>query len=182
VSNRERCYEAVRSSGGYTLTLDDPLPVESLSFVITPTPPEPASGQQPAWRLLGALRLNYFSLFGERGEGGAEPWRALLTLFVEPQNRFAGATIAGLVGASVTTAVERLPGPGPLSFARGADVVLDVDRHLIESGQYFALGAILDALLAGYASVNSFTRISLRDPRGHVLHRWPARLGLHECL
>ena len=183
VSNRERCYEVVRGAGGYTLALEDPVPVESVVFAVTPTPPESAGTAHVAsWRLLGALRLNYFSLFGEEGKAGPEPWRALLALFSDPKNRFAGPVVAGVIGASVETAVARLPGSGPLSFARGADIVLDVDQALAESGQYFALGAILDVLLAGYASVNSFTRLTLRDARGHVLHRWPARAGVHECL
>lgn len=183
VSNRERCYEAVRAAGGYTLTLDDPLPVESVSFMVTPTPPEAGAGSSASWRLLGALRMNYFSLFGDpQGEQASTQWRTLLALFAEPNNRFAGSIIAGITRAAVNASVERLPGSGPLAFARGADVALDVDRNLADSGQYFALGAILDVLLAGYASVNSFSRLSVRDTRGQLLHRWPVRLGLHECL
>ena len=157
--------------------------MESVSFVVSPTPPEPAAGNEPSWQLLGAMRLNYFSLFGDQqGEQAGAPWRALLALFAEPHNRFAASILAGIAGARVNSSVERLPGSGPLAFARGADVVLDVDRNLADSGQYFPLGTILDTLLAGYASVNSFTRLSLRDPRGQLLHRWPVRLGLHECL
>jgi len=106
----------------------------------------------------------------------------MLRLFADPANRFAASAIGGIVGVGVGTTVERLPGQGPLSFARGAEIVVDVDQQLAESGQYIVLGAILDVFLAGYASLNSFTRLTLRDTYRHVLHRWPARLGLHECL
>ena len=184
VSNRERCFEAVRAAGGYTLACEDPLPVDEVRFLVMPTPPEPApTANESPWLLLGALRLNFFSLFSETDSAQAvEKFRSMLRLFADPANRFAASIIGGIVGISVSTIVERLPGQGPLSFARGAEVVVDVDQQLAESGQYVVLGAILDVFLAGYASLNSFTRLTLRDTYRHVLHRWPARLGLHECL
>lgn len=183
VSNRERCHEAVRSAGGYTLSLEDPLPVESASFLVTPTPPEPAAtGHASPWQLLGALRLNFFSLFGEDATAGAGRLRDVLGLLADSRNRFAGSILAGLVGMHVASTVERIPGSGPLAFARGARITLDVDQNLADSGLYIVLGALLDRFLAGYASVNSFTQLALRDTRRHVLHVWPVRMGLHECL
>lgn len=183
VSNRERCFEAVRGTSGYTLSSDDPLPVEEVSFLVTPTPPEPAaSGHASPWRLLGALRLNFFSLFDTAASTGAKNLRAMLGLFADPRNRFAGTVLAGIVGLQVEAAVERIAGTGPLAFARGARITLDVDQHLADSGQYAVLGALLDRFLTGYASVNSFSQLILRDPRQHVLHVWPVRMGLHGCL
>lgn len=183
VSNRERCHQAVRSAGGYTLNLDDPFPVEEASFLVTPTPPEPAaSGAASSWRLLGALRLNFFSLFDADPIAAAARLREMLGLLADPRNRFAGSVLAGLAGLHVDTAYERIPGSGPLAFARGARITLDVDQNLADSGVYVVLGGLLDTFLAGYASLNSFTQLVLRDTRRHVLHTWPVRLGLHPCL
>jgi type VI secretion system protein ImpG len=44
-------------------------------------------------------------------------------------------------------------------------------------GDMYLFGSVLDCFLAGYAAVNSFTRLAVEDVYKKERYEWPARIG-----
>jgi len=154
------------------------LPIDYCRCVVGPTAPTPAPPHGEAtWRLISFLSLNYLALCDRDDAEGAAVFRELLTLHCRPQDNAAERMIGGLRSVSARPRILRLPVTGPAVFARGTQVDLRIDEHAFEGGSSFLLGSILEAFLARYTHVNSFTETVLSSIDHGELARWPARLG-----
>jgi type VI secretion system protein ImpG len=142
------------------------------------TPPtatlRPAGGRRSGWRLASQLSLNHLSLCD--GEDGAQALREILRLHDlrdVPETRAAIESIR-----SVTTArgTARLPGSG--AICRGIDVTLELDARRLEGTGAFLFASVVERFLGLYASLNSFTRLTVRlHGREEVLRAFPPRAG-----
>ncbi len=155
---------------------------QSLRFRnITPiTPPvSPPLGPNFLWRLVSLLSLNYLSL------GSVDNFRALLEFYIFPGCRDALSAIAN---RKRIIAIEELADrPADLlmagSIVRGREVTLKMHRdHFTSPGDMHIFGSVLDNFLGGYASINTFTRLKIRETLKGDLYEWPARLGRRQII
>jgi type VI secretion system protein ImpG len=164
---------------------DVSLPLKAVRCLVGPTRPRPAmsygSGES-AWRLVNHLSLNYASLVNDPQRGGAAALREMLALYgdlADPHIRKQIEGVQAVVGRPVTRPV---PGPGPLTFARGQEITVTCDENSFEGTGVFLLGAVLEDFFSRYVSINSFTETIVRTvDRGEIM-KWPHRIGRRQSL
>lgn len=158
-------------------------PLSNIRWVSGPTPPRASWAEGDAsWRLISHLCLNYLSLTDTDPKEGAAAIRELLRLYAdigEPQQR---RQVEGVRSLGVRPVTRRVPGKGPVVFARGLEVSMLLEETAFEGSGVFLLGAILERFFARYVSLNSFTETVLTTPeRGEVM-RWPATVGTRNMI
>jgi type VI secretion system protein ImpG len=159
-------------------------PLEAVQCVTGPTPPRPSWAEgDSSWRLISHLCLNYLSLSDTDDRAGAQALRELLQLYADRSEPLLRRQVEqGVRFVSTGPVTRRVPGPGPITFARGLEVSLVMDELAFEGSGVFLLGAVLERFFARYVSINSFTETVLKTPeRGEVM-RWPARMGRRNVL
>jgi type VI secretion system protein ImpG len=150
-------------------------PVRRISALVKPTPAHcPPLGQPLLWRLISQLSLNYLSLV----DGGPEPLQEILRLHNFAGNPVGERQIGAITKVASRPGYARVVGEHGLSFARGRRVEMEFDEDHFTGGGVFLLASVLERFLAMYASLNSFTTLSVRTKqRKQGLHEWPARAG-----
>jgi type VI secretion system protein ImpG len=150
-------------------------PIRKIVALVKPTPVvQPPLGRPQLWRLISQLSLNYLSLV----DGGTEALQELLRL-----HNFAEATagekqIQGILDVRSAPAYARVRSDQDLSFARGRRVELDLDEEQFAGGGVFLFSSVLERFFGLYASVNSFSRLSVRTrQRKGALREWAPRAG-----
>jgi type VI secretion system protein ImpG len=134
----------------------------------------PPVGTNVLWRLLSHLSLNYLSL------SKAENLRALLELYIFEETRDKPAImvnrkrIAGIKHVE-TKGTQRLIA-GIMMRGRNIDIKLRQD-HFAGPGDLYLFGSILDHFLGNYASINTYTQLSIQETIKGDLYKWPARIG-----
>lgn len=132
------------------------------------------------WRLIGQLSLNHLSL-AEATEG-AEPLRALLDLYADrgdPALSRHGRSVTRVTSRAI---VERLDIPGPLCFGKGVEITLSVDEELLSGGSVLLLSALLSALFARQAGINSFVRTRTISAQTQEEVQWPITPGIRALI
>ena len=153
-------------------------PVDPPRCVTQPRKPvRPPLGRQLDWRFISHLALGHISLFDQRE--GATALREILGVYEHLQAADVRQRIESVRSLKATPGVARCPaGPGGPTFCRGVDLELTIDEERLSSGGAYLLGAVLERFLALYASINSFTRTTVRSTlRDQPISRWPARSG-----
>lgn len=160
------------------LTIDSGAPVASIRCVAGPSAPREAHAWgATSWRLISHLSLNYLSITNSPGGQGAASLRELLQLYGDIADPAVQRQIEGVKSIASAPIVRRLPLPGPVSYARGLELILELDERAFEGTGVCLLGNVLQSFFARYVSINSFTEMVLKtSQRGEVL-RWPATLG-----
>jgi type VI secretion system protein ImpG len=167
--------------------LDINAPVVATRALTTPTEPIPSMAEgEMSWRIVNHLALNYLSLIDTSPDEGAAALREMLRLYSEhPHNSQGGADIKKLINAltSVTSKpiIRRVLTPGPIAFARGLEITLEVRESEFIGNSAFLFGAVLERFFAKYVSINSFTETVLRGESGEI-KRWPGRPGARDVL
>ncbi|MEO0916191.1 MAG: type VI secretion system baseplate subunit TssF, partial [Pseudomonadota bacterium] len=79
-------------------------------------------------------------------------------------------------------AVDRVALPGPVCFAHGTDVTLNVDTAQLSGSSRLLLSAVLSQLFSREAAINSFvrTRTWLVSEQKEVV--WPATIGTRRLI
>ncbi len=140
-----------------------------------PTAPSaPPLGHNLLWRLLSHLFLNYLSV------ATADNLRAMLKLYIFSNTRDKAQAVANSkrVEAIVDLKAEscRRFLKGRLHRGRHIDLTLD-PQGFSGPGDLYLFGSVLDSFLAGYAGVNSFTRLTVSDSLKRDVISWPEKLG-----
>ena len=167
--------------------LDINAPVTATRALTSPTEPIPSLAHgEMSWRIISHLTLNYLSLVDSNPEEGAAALRELLRLYAEhPSKPQANASVKKLINAlqHVTSKpiVRRVLTPGPIAFARGLEVTIEVRESEFSGNSAFLFGAVLEQFFAKYVSINSFTETVLRSERGEI-KRWTARPGARDVI
>ncbi len=134
----------------------------------------PAGGRRAGWRLMSQLSLNHLSLTD--GAEGADALREILRLHDlrdVPETR---AAIESIRAVACTRGTARLPGNG--AICRGVDVAIELDARRLEGTGAFLFASVVDRFLGLYASMNSFTRLTVRlHGREQPLCVFPPRAG-----
>jgi type VI secretion system protein ImpG len=126
------------------------------------------------WRLTSHLALNYLSL------ANAGNLRSILELYVFPENRqspVVTANIKRIHGIREVTerTCDRLVG-GVIMRGREVRIALRQD-HFSGLGDMYLFGCVLDCFLGIFASINTFTRLTMYEVLKGETFQWPARLG-----
>lgn len=155
-------------------TSDSP---ELLTFrnVLSPTAPvEPPLRGNELWRLLSHLSLNLLPL------ADADALKALLRLYLFPEGRdkVKIATnqkrVDGIEGLSVKPADRLVRG----HLVRGQEIRLTVRQdHFAGLGDLLVFGSIMDRFLSEYSSMNTFTRLEIKEIVSGETYVWPERIG-----
>lgn len=139
----------------------------------------PPLGTDLLWRLISHLSLNYASL------SNTENLQALLNLYLfkDPQkpeallaNQKRVAGIQNIQSRGTDRLVSRV-------MMRGRDIRIEARHdHFASQGDVYLFGSILDHFLGSYASINTFTLLTLREVITGETYQWPARLGDHPLI
>lgn len=155
-------------------------PVAAIKCVKGPTRPRPSLGYlegEVGWRLINHLSINYLALVDRNDGSGAAALRELLLLYCDNQDAAHRKQIEGIRNIRTETITQRVPGDGPIAFARGQSVHVTMDESAFAGTGIFLLGAVLEVFFSRYVSINSFSQTTLYGlDRGEVC-QWPARLG-----
>lgn len=140
---------------------------------------QPPLGRNLLWRLVSHLALNRLSL------ASAENLRALLSLYLFEDGGDQAALVANRrridgIEAVTATPADHLAGGHLL---RGTEILLTLrGDHFAGPGDLFLFGSVLDRFLGGYAAINSYTRLTVRESLRGEEYPWPARLGQRPLL
>lgn len=165
--------------GKEDFTFEDNAPVQGVRCIKGPTRPvAPILEGQTPWRLLSHLSLNYLSLCDTDPRQGAAALREILSLYgIDSRSRL-HKHIDGVASVASKQAISRVPVPGPIAFGRGTEIVLTVDERAFEGSGVMVLGTVLERFFARYASLNSFTQLTLVSQTRGEIKRWKPRIGL----
>ena len=139
----------------------------------------PPIGKNLLWRLVSHMSLNRLSL------ASAENLRALLSLYLFEERGDLAALAANRkridgIETVVTRPADRLVGGHLL---RGSEIVLTLrGDHFAGPGDLYLFASVIDRFLGGYASLNSFTRLTVCENVRGEEYQWPARLGHRQLL
>jgi type VI secretion system protein ImpG len=153
-------------------------PLAGLKVVALTHPTRPVSPPEKSavrWRFLSQLSLNHQLFDGNNGTERLKETLALYNFDNQSANIRLISLIKGLTCQPVTT---RLISNDPHSLARGIDLTVTFSQEALAEPDYYMLCSLLDRLLALYAPVNSFTRLtSCIENEKQTLRQWPIRAG-----
>jgi type VI secretion system protein ImpG len=139
----------------------------------TPSVPPPLGGDLH-WRLLSHLSLNYVSF------ADLETLRAVLGLYhfrarVDRQAEHGLRQLLDGIKRLSASPCTRLEQGAPI---RGLAIELEVDEeNFAGEGEAYLFGSILNEFFSQYASLNAFSRLTLKGLKFGEIHTWPIRLG-----
>lgn len=155
---------------------DAPIAGLKIAALTHPTRPiNPPEKSSVRWHFLSQLSLNHQLLQGEQGAARLKALLALYNYNNQPGNRPLYNLIASLHCQPVTM---RIISNDPHSLARGIDLTVTFHHEALQDPEYYLLCSLLDRLLALYAPVNSFTRLTTCiEHEVQTRHVWPVRAG-----
>lgn len=156
----------------------DSLPVARIEALVPPSEPLDYSvdGFDP-WSALSHLFINYLSLVDGGAVKGADALRAMLCLYAPTRAHALNRQAEGLQSVQVEPVTRRLPGGGPLGFARGLSVSLQMTERGFDGGSPFLLASVLEHFLAAHVAINSFVETRLEMKEWSEALVWRSRLG-----
>lgn len=158
--------------------LDAAAPLSSIRVLKGPSRPySPLADGAISWRFVSHLVLNYLSLMSGDATQDAAALREMLELYAARGEPALARQIEGVQSVRVQPVTRRLPSPGPITFGRGLEILVDVDDLAFEGGSAFLLGSVLEQFFARHVSINSFTETALRSSRRGEIMRWLPRWG-----
>jgi type VI secretion system protein ImpG len=164
-------------------TLEGGGPVQGVFCITGPTPPREAFiDGEILWRLVSHLALNYHSMVSDAAGGGGTPFRELLRLYSDPDDRAMLKQIEGVRSVASRPVVRRASGHGAVTFVRGAELTVTFDEALFTGMGAFLFGSVLERFFARYASINSFTETVISSPQRGEIMRWPIQTGTRPLL
>lgn len=158
--------------------MQDSIPVAQLTLRKGPTPPCTALAEGlTAWRLVSHLQMNYLSLMdGDDGQG-ASALRQLLGLYANLADAPVARQIDGIRHCQLRPVCRRVPEPGPIVFARGIGIELNVDEEAFSGASPWLLGSVLERVFSRLVAMNTFTEMTLTSQQRGEVGYWPARMG-----
>ena len=164
--------------------LEAAAPVSRIQVLRAPSLPLRRALRRDAyWRLVSHLNLSHLSLSDP--ERGAEILREILSLY-DPTRQASGAdgaainrlTCEGIVGVSSKNVSTRLGGAFAGAIVRGTEVTLELDPEKFSGIGSLLFATVLERFLGLYCSINSFTRLVLKEQRSDTpIKVWPPRIG-----
>jgi len=153
-----------------------PIAALKISALTHPTrqvnPPDKSAAR---WRFIAQLSLNHQLLDGEQGALRLKEILALYNVDGSTDKSRLLSLIQALTCQPVTT---RLVSNDPHSLARGIDLTITFSHEAFQEPGYYLFCCLLERLLALYAPVNSFTRLTTCiEHEAQTRRVWPIRAG-----
>ncbi|MDC9612700.1 type VI secretion system baseplate subunit TssF [Xenorhabdus khoisanae] len=156
----------------------DSIPINKIMFLKRPTAPRPALAQgSVSWNLISQLQLNYSHFMDKNDEKGTQALRQLLSLYANLAEPAIIRQINGIRHCSLKTIYRRVPEPGPIVFARGVSIRLEVNEQEFAGTSPWLLGSVLEKLFSNLVTMNSFTEMTLYSQQRGNIGFWPAQMG-----
>ncbi|WP_300042642.1 type VI secretion system baseplate subunit TssF [uncultured Paracoccus sp.] len=127
------------------------------------------------WRWISQLSLNHLSLAA--GEKDAEPLRAVIRLYADRGDPVLAQHGDALARLSSRAVVDRLEIRGPLCFAHGTEITVEINEALLSGSSQLLLSALLARLFSRQAAINSFVRTRTRLVQSQLEVVWPMTTG-----
>ncbi|SIP73874.1 conserved hypothetical protein (probable component of SST VI cluster) [Xenorhabdus innexi] len=161
----------------------DSIPINNIVLLKRPTIPRPALAQgSVSWRLISQLQLNYLNFMEKDDEQGTQALRQLLSLYANLSEPAIARQINGIRHCALKTIYRRVPEPGPIVFARGVGIELEVDEQEFAGTSPWLLGSVLERLFSRLVTMNAFTEVTLVSQQRGKIGYWPARMGQKQLL
>ena len=177
-TNRDLPLQMPVGKGSTDFTLQIAAPVKGVRVRAGPTSPRASHAEGDAsWRLISHLSLNYATLLDLDERHGAGALREMLRLYADHADPSVRQQVEAVRNIAMRPIVRRVPGPGPITFARGLEVTLTVDETSFSGAGAMVFGHVMEQFFARYVSVNSFTETALRTVERGEIMRWAARVG-----
>ena len=158
------------------------VPVSSVK-TIAKTPPRPSHIEgRLAWRVISHLALNYRSLLAGEGESGAAVVQELLRLYVADGRDLGAAQIRALKKVAARPVFQRVETKGPIAYARGLNIRLEMEETPFTDTGVFLMGAVLNRFFSQYVTLNSFVQTELSTEAGRKVFQWPISKGMRQIL
>ena len=158
--------------------MPDSIPVSQLTLCKGPTPPRPALAEGlSSWRLISHLQMNYLSLMDSADGEGAAALRQLLSLYANLAEAPVARQIEGIRHCQLSAVHRRVPEPGPVVFARGVSIALEVDEQVFSGASPWLFGSVLERVFSRLVALNSFTELTLTSQQRGEVGYWPPRMG-----
>ena len=165
--------------------LEAAAPVSRINVLRPPSLPlRRALRRDGFWRLVSHLNLNHIALTDP--ERGKDALREILSLYDptrESESTSDGVAAnrlacEGLVAFSGRTVTARMGGPFQGAIVRGTELTLELDRDKFNGVGTFLFATVLERFFGLYSSINSFSRLILREHRAETPTKvWPPRVG-----
>jgi type VI secretion system protein ImpG len=86
--------------------------------------------------------------------------------------------VEGIAGLKSSRQFSLVVSEEGIAFARGTRVELELDEEQFVGGGVYLFASVIESFLGLYASLNSFSQLSVRvQQRKEVLREWPPRAG-----
>ncbi|TWT90071.1 hypothetical protein Mal64_04540 [Pseudobythopirellula maris] len=182
-TNRDLPRRLPSGPAGLKFEMESSYPVRGVRCLRQPTAPmRPPLDAGAHWRLISHLSLNHLSLGQE--ELAAPTLQEILRLYdFADRNANRKRAIAnsemidGVVGVGARNATCRIGGPKDGGFCRGVAVELELDEQNYRDTGVYLFASVLERFFAEYATVNSFTRLTLKTKQRGKLKTWAPRAG-----
>ncbi len=180
-SNRDLPAKLQQLSENLTFELEMAAPLQRIRCLRMPTISlRPVSKRGQHWRLISHLTLNHLSIMDD--QGGRDALREMLRLYDfsdseagQHQSNVTRQIIDGILAVQHRRIVGRVHG----GFARGVEILMEFDEAKYVGSGVYLFASILERFLGLYASINSFTQLTIRTrQREGILKKWPPRAGL----
>jgi len=135
-----------------------------------------------AWSLIAQLNLNYLSIVDADAQEGAAALRSMLMLYCDAADAALRRQIDGIRAVATRRIARRIPGVGPLALVGGIEVTLTIDLMAFEGASPYLLGAVLHALFARHAAINSFVELVVQTTSGADVMRSTPLSGMRPIL
>lgn len=158
--------------------MPDSIPVGQLTLRKGPTPPRPALAEGlTTWRLISHLQMNYLSLMDSDDGQGASALRQLLGLYANLAEAPVARQIEGIRHCQLKPVYRRVPEPGPIVFARGIGIELNMDEQAFSGSSPWLLGSVLERVFSRLVAINTFTEMTLTTQQRGEVGYWEPRMG-----
>ncbi len=130
--------------------------------------------QNRQWRLFSGFSLNSVSL------DGADNFRSILRLFINPNSRHQVAVMANTRKIDSIEHIEAKPTDRLIgrTMYRGYDVRLKLRGDCFAGpGDLYLFSAVLERFLGGYVTKNCFIHLVVEETGEGYQFEWPARMG-----
>lgn len=150
-------------------------PVARIRCLRKPTPTlRPPRRKGSYWRLISHLSLNHLSIV----EDGREALLEILGLYNFSDSPALRKQVGGIVQVAAEPTVAKIGPPGRQAFVRGTAIQLVFDEEEYVGAGVYLLAAVLERFFALYASINSFTQLTVHTrQREKALAKWRPRAG-----
>lgn len=169
--------------GDSDFLIEGALPVQRIKLVSKLSLPQAApSEDESLWPLLNQLSLNHLSLTDVHGEDASLVLKALLSVYVKPDNDFLKNQIESITHLQTQAIDKVMRHFGAVSVARGVQITITLDEALLGGIHPFLFCSVIYRYLQRLVSINSFIELRAKTLQQGTIAIWPALVGSRKAL